>query len=528
MPFESPGQQKREHDHRISIRQWIVGSVMISIGIIIGLLLATDVNWFSTGRSVQEPTAAATSPSPAPTPPNGAFNSGNSGNSGSAADQLFVNVAETTTPAVVNISTSRVIKGHQGGSQQNPLFEDPFFRRFFGDDFSRQFEAPQSRREQSLGSGVIVDSNGYIVTNNHVVAQADEIKVLLADKREFTGKVVGSDPKTDVAVVKINATNLPTIPWGDSGELRVGEYVLAIGNPFGLNQTVTMGIISAVGRANVGIADYEDFIQTDAAINPGNSGGALVNTRGQLIGVNTAIFSRSGGYMGIGFAVPSNMVRLVMTSLIKEGKVIRGWLGVSIQEVTSELAKQFGLKEAKGALVSDVLKATPADRAGLKRGDVIIKYNGHDIANAGQLRNLVAETVVGQQVAVVIIRDKREKELTVKIDEQPKDIAGGGGAAAPSENEVLSGLEVRQLTPDLADQLNLPHTITGVVITNVESGSLAEEAGVRAGDVITEIDRQAVKNLDDYRRIGKQLQAGESVLLLLNRNGQMLFVTLSP
>jgi serine protease Do len=453
-----------------------------------------------------------------------------SGSAGSSvANQLFVSVAESTTPAVVNISTSRVIKGRQGGSQQNPLFEDPFFRRFFGDDFSRQFEAPQSRREQSLGSGVIVDPNGYIITNNHVVAQADEIKVLLADKREFTGKVVGSDPKTDVAVVKINATNLPTIPWGDSGELKVGEYVLAIGNPFGLNQTVTMGIISAVGRANVGIADYEDFIQTDAAINPGNSGGALVNTRGQLIGVNTAIFSRSGGYMGIGFAVPSDMVRLVMTSLIKEGKVIRGWLGVSIQEVTSELAKQFGLKEAKGALVSDVLKDTPADRAGLKRGDVIIKYNGHDIANAGQLRNLVAETVVGQQVAVVIIRDKREKELTVKIEEQPKDIAGaGGGSVAPTENEVLSGLEVRQLTPDLAEQLNLPHATTGVVITNVESGSLAEEAGVRAGDVITEINRQAVKSLDDYRRIGRQLQAGESVLLLLNRNGQMLFVTLSP
>jgi serine protease Do len=525
MPFESPGQQKQERDHRIPIRQWIVGSVMISIGIIIGLLLATDVKWFSTDRSVQEPMAAATSPSPAPTLPNGALNPGNSG---SAANQLFVSVAESTTPAVVNISTSRVVKGRQGGSQ-NPLFDDPFFRRFFGDDFSHQFEAPQSRREQSLGSGVIVDPNGYIVTNNHVVTQADEIKVLLADKREFTGKIVGSDPKTDVAVVKINATNLPTIPWGDSGELKVGEYVLAIGNPFGLNQTVTMGIISAVGRANVGIADYEDFIQTDAAINPGNSGGALVNTRGQLIGVNTAIFSRSGGYMGIGFAVPSNMVRLVMTSLIKEGKVIRGWLGVSIQEVTSELAKQFGLKEAKGALISDVLKDTPADRAGLKRGDVIIKYNGHDIANAGQLRNLVAETVVGQQVAVVIIRDKREKKLTVKIDEQPKDIAaGGGGSAAPSESEVLSGLEVRQLTPDLADQLNLPHSTTGVVITNVENGSLAEEAGVRAGDVITEIDRQAVKNLDDYRRIGRKLQAGESVLLLLNRNGQMLFVTLTP
>jgi serine protease Do len=524
MAFDSQGRPERGAERRISIRQWIVGSVMISIGIIIGLLLATDIDWFPSSRTVQEPTAAATSPTPVP------LRTGGPPPPASASDnQLFVKVAEAATPAVVNVSTSRVIKGRQGSSQQNPLFEDPFFRRFFGDDFFRQFETPPSRREQSLGSGVIVDPKGYIVTNNHVVAQADEIKVLLADKREFTGKVVGSDPKTDVAVVKIDATGLPTIPWGDSSELKVGEYVLAIGNPFGLNQTVTMGIISAVGRANVGIADYEDFIQTDAAINPGNSGGALVNTRGELIGVNTAIFSRSGGYMGIGFAVPSNMVRLVMTSLIKEGKVTRGWLGVSIQEVTSELAKQFGLQEAKGALVSDVLKDTPADRAGVKRGDIIVKYNGHDIENAGQLRNLVAETEVGRQVDVTVVRDKREKTLTVKIDEQPKELAGGGGgSAAPSDNEVLSGLEVQQLTPELADQLNLPHSLTGVVITNVEDGSLAEEAGVRAGDVIVEINRQPIKSLNDYRRIGRQLKAGESVLLLLNRNGQMLFVTLSP
>jgi serine protease Do len=505
---------------------------MISVGIIIGLLLAMDVNWLSTGHSVQEPAAAATSPTPAPSRSNGANGTGSSGLPAPALpvdDQLFVRMAEAATPAVVNISTSRVIKGRQGGSQQNPLFEDPFFRRFFGDDFFRQFETPQSRREQSLGSGVIVDPNGYIVTNNHVIAQADEIKVLLSDKREFAGKVVGTDPKTDVAVIKIDATNLPTIPWGDSGQLRVGEYVLAIGNPFGLNQTVTMGIISAVGRANVGIADYEDFIQTDAAINPGNSGGALVNSRGELLGVNTAIFSRSGGYMGIGFAVPSNMVRLVMTSLIKEGKVTRGWLGVSIQEVSSELAKQFGLKEARGALVSDVLKETPADRAGLKRGDVVVKYNGHDVTNAGQLRNLVAETPVGRQVAVVVIREKRDKELTVKIEEQPKEVAGSSsGSAAPSENEALAGLEVQQLTPELADQLNLPHATTGVVIVNVEGGSAAEEAGVRAGDLLVEINRQAVKNFDDYRRIVRQLQANESVLLLLKRNGQTLFVTVSP
>ncbi|MEW6324914.1 MAG: DegQ family serine endoprotease [Nitrospirota bacterium] len=501
-----------------ALRQAVVGSVMITVGIIIGLVLATDFEWFRPGHAVGEPPVAAQAQAPArpALPPiNG-------------DDQLFVRVAEATTPSVVNISTSRTIKGRRGAP--SPFFNDPFFERFFGEDFFRQFEQPQSRREQSLGSGVIVDPNGYIVTNNHVIAQADEIKVLLSDKREFTGKMVGTDPKTDVAVIKIEAKNLPTIPWGDSTGLKVGEYVLAIGNPFGLNQTVTMGIVSAVGRANVGIADYEDFIQTDAAINPGNSGGALVNSRGELIGVNTAIFSRSGGYMGIGFAVPSNMVRLVMTSLIKEGKVVRGWLGVSIQEVTSELAKQFDVKEGRGALVSDVLKDTPAERAGLKRGDVIIRYNAREVSNASQLRNLVAETPVGEKVRVLVIRDKREKELEVKIDEQPKEAAAldGGPGGEPLENEALAGLNVQELTPELADRLNLPHGTTGVVVAQVDEGSAAETAGVQSGDVIVEINRRAIRTVDDYRKFVRSLKGGEAVLLLLNRNGQMLFLTVSP
>ena len=508
---------QRRRPEGATLKQLVLGSVMVVVGIMIGLLLALDLEWFSPGHAVNDPPVASPSPATAARPVSlpGVDN------------QLFVRVAEATTPSVVNISTSRVIKGRRGAPPA-PFFNDPFFERFFGDDFFRQFEQPQSRREQSLGSGVIVDSNGYIVTNNHVIAQADEIAVLLSDKREFAGKVVGTDPKTDIAVIKIEAKSLPTIPWGDSNGLKVGEYVLAIGNPFGLNQTVTMGIISAVGRANVGIADYEDFIQTDAAINPGNSGGALVNARGELIGVNTAIFSRSGGYMGIGFAVPSNMVRLVMTSLIKEGKVVRGWLGVSIQEVTSELAKQFGVQEAKGALVSDVLKETPAERAGLKRGDVIIRYNGREVSNAGQLRNLVAETPVGEKVRVVVIRDKREKEVEVKIEEQPKEVAAGGGPGGePLANEALAGVGAQELTPELADRLNLPRGTAGVVVTQVEEGSVAEAAGVRAGDVIVEINRQPVKSLDDYRKITKALRAGESVLLLLNRNGQMLFLTIS-
>jgi serine protease Do len=489
---------------------------MVAIGIMIGLALTVEVDWWSTGRTVNE---AVSSPAPPaatarlalPLP--------------GVDDQLFVRMADATTPSVVNISTTRVIKGRHGGAP-SPFFNDPFFERFFGDEFFRQFEQPQSRREQSLGSGVIVDSEGYIITNNHVIAQADEIKVLLSDKREFTGKVVGTDPKTDVAVIKIDAKELPVIPWGDSNQLRVGEYVLAIGNPFGLNQTVTMGIISAVGRANVGIADYEDFIQTDAAINPGNSGGALVNTRGELIGVNTAIFSRSGGYMGIGFAVPSNMVRLVMTSLIKEGKVVRGWLGVSIQEVTSELARQFGLKESRGALVSDVLKDTPAERAGLKRGDVILRYDGREVSNASQLRNLVAETPVGRTVRLAVIRDKREREIDVKLTEQPKEVAAAPGEGESLENEALTGVGVQELDPEMADRLSLPRG--AVVVSQVEEGSVAEAAGVRAGDVMVEINRRAIKSLDDYRKTTRALRADESVLLLLNRNGQMLFLTISP
>ena len=284
-----------------------------------------------------------------------------------ASNETFVKIAKEAMASVVNISATKRTTQTPG---TNPLFEDPFFRRFFGEEFERRFQQPRERQEQGLGSGVIVSDDGYIVTNNHVVEQADDLMVLLGDKRKFPAKLIGTDPKTDLAVIKIEATGLATLPWGNSTTLEVGELVLAVGNPFGLNQTVTMGIISAVGRANVGIVDYENFIQTDAAINPGNSGGALVNLQGQLIGINTAIFSRTGGYMGIGFAIPSQMVKSVMQSLIGHGKVIRGWLGVSIQELTQDLATQFDAPDTQGALVGDVFTESPAGQAGLKRGDV--------------------------------------------------------------------------------------------------------------------------------------------------------------
>src|SRR5207249_3993968 len=301
--------------------------------------------------------------------------------------------------------------------------------------FRRRFEAPQDRRERSLGSGVIADPSGYIITNNHVVSKADEIRVLLSDKRELKAKVVGTDPKTDIAVIQVEAKDLPTIPWADSDKLQVGEYVLAIGNPFGLNQTVTMGIISAVGRANVGIAEYEDFIQTDAAINPGNSGGALVNVRGELIGINTAIFSQSGGYMGIGFAVPSNMVRSVMEQLLKGGKVIRGYLGVSIQELTQDLAKQFGASETKGVLISDVLADSPARRARLEQGGVVVasvadgsptgeagvqvgvvitEVNRKPIATLRDLQNVTDKLLPRDPALVLVHRNGRSLYLTIK------------------------------------------------------------------------------------------------------------------
>ena len=303
----------------------------------------------------------------------------------SGLSEALADVADAVRPAVVNISTTSVV--NMEDSPYGDMFNDPFFRHFFGDGHPGM---KRKYKSSALGSGVIVNENGFILTNNHVVKGADEIKVILYDKREFKGKVVGTDPRTDLSVVKIEATNLPTLTLGDSSTLKTGDVVLAIGNPFGLNQTITMGIVSAVGRSNIGLADFEDFIQTDAAINPGNSGGALVNGRGELVGINTAIFSTSGGYMGIGFAIPSDMAKSVMDSIIKHGKVIRGWLGVSIQNLTPDLAKSLGIKETEGALIAGVENSSPADKAGLKRGDLITEMNGKKITDATTLRNVVA------------------------------------------------------------------------------------------------------------------------------------------
>jgi serine protease Do len=333
-------------------------------------------------------------------------------------EQSLSAVARRAMPAVVNIASTRVYQT-PGGPPPSSLFQDPFFRDFFGDDFFRFFGVPRERVERSLGSGVLVSEDGYIITNNHVVSEATQVTVSLADKREFEAEVVGSDPKTDVALLKIDGTDLPIVPLENSDRARVGDIVLAIGNPFGIGQTVTMGIISATGRSKVGIVDYEDFIQTDAAINPGNSGGALVNIEGDLVGINTAIISRTGGYQGIGFAIPSNIAKAVMDALVKHGRMIRGWLGVSVQEITPQIAAEFGLKKPGGALIVEVSPRSPAAKAGLRRGDIIVRYGDETIKEAIELRNLVADTPINKKIGLTVWRDGKRVQVRVVIKEPP-------------------------------------------------------------------------------------------------------------
>jgi serine protease Do len=440
-------------------------------------------------------------------------------------------VAAVATPSVVNISTTRVIKAREDGAFD--LFNDPFFRRFFGDQVPHP-DIPKEHKEQSLGSGVIVSEDGYIITNNHVIEKAQEIKVLLLNKKDYKAKVIGADPKTDIAVIKIEATGLPALPWGDSTKLRVGEIVFAIGNPFGLNQTVTMGVISAVGRANVGIADYEDFIQTDAAINPGNSGGGLINAKGELIGINTAILSRTGGYQGIGFAVPSSMARQVMDSLIKYKKVVRGWLGVSIQDITSDLADEFGVKDLKGALVSGVMKGSPAEKAGIRQGDVILQYNGRDVEDTGHLRNMVSQTPIGTMAKIKILRQKKEIEVEVKVIELSKKMAeaspGNEDSEKPAEEEssALAGLTVRELTPELVNHFGFESGEKGVVVVKVEASSRIYDAGIRPGDIILQVNQKNIETLGEYKIAASRTKAKDRILLLVRRKGQDLFVTIKP
>jgi serine protease Do len=435
---------------------------------------------------------------------------------------VIADVAEKRIHSVVNISSTKIIKTHQG-QQYHPFFNDPLFQHFFGQKF---FNIPRERREKSLGSGVIVSKDGLVLTNNHVVENAEEILVTLSDEREMEAEMVGTDPISDVAVLRIKGdlAGIEPIPIGDSAELRLGEIVLAMGNPFGLDHTVTMGIVSATGRANVGITDYEDFIQTDAAINPGNSGGALINLKGELVGINTAIISRSGGYQGIGFAIPSNMAHSIMNSLVKHGKVIRGWLGVSIQDLDQELATAMGLDQTSGVLVSEVVEDSPAQKVGIKRGDVIRKINGKQVNNTGQLRSTVAALGAGTKITIDYIRNKKEKTGTVVLGQLPENLADH--SFFEKEYGVLSGITIAPLGDDTKSKFQIPDQVNqGVIITSIQEGSPAQMANLRPGDIILEINRMEVNSVEDFREAYKRSPTGDT-LLLVYRNGRTYYLVL--
>jgi serine protease Do len=441
-------------------------------------------------------------------------------------NRAYEKIAETVTPAIVNIRTTQVIK-----VQQSPFFMDPFFRQFFGDGFG-QFGIPREQRQHALGSGVIVSADGYIVTNNHVIAKATDVEVMLSDKRTFKAKVVGADPRTDVAVIKVDGKDLPTVPWGDSNTLRPGDTVMAFGNPFGLNFAVTRGSVNAVGRSGLGIETYEDFIQTDAAINPGNSGGALVNVRGQVVGINTAILSASqgpdgqGGFNGIGFAIPANVVKHVMESLIKTGKVSRGYLGISIGDLNPALARQFKVPDVSGVLVNQVEAGSAAEKGGMKQGDVIRTLNGQKVDSADRLRALVAGINPGTEVTLGILRDGKPETLKITLAEQPANMAGPGGAEKGPSEGTLRGISVQNLTPSLRQQLELAPNAHGVVITDLDPDSPAAQTGLQRGDVIESINRQPVSSTSDFNRLAAGAKG--DVLLRVNRQGNSAYVVISP
>jgi Do/DeqQ family serine protease len=427
-----------------------------------------------------------------------------------ALEDAFVSVADRVTPAVVNVSVKPKRVAPEGESPER----EERFREFFGPEFFERFFRRRQPREdvRSTGSGVIVDPQGYILTNNHVVENADSVEVRLSDDRKFKAAIVGRDPKTDLAVLKIDApgSSLPVAVLGDSDKLHAGQWAIAIGNPFGLDRTVTIGHISATGRTQVGVATYEAFIQTDASINPGNSGGPLLDIEGKVVGINTAIVS-SG--QGIGFSIPINMAREIMTQLISKGRVVRGWLGIVIQELTPELAEGFGVKKDSGVLVADVMKDSPAEGAGLKAGDVIVEFNGAPVKSVTELQKRVAAVEPGRAAPLVVIRDKVATPLSVKIGEQPSE-----EATAPQPAEETLGLTVEPLTPEATQRFKLTAT-SGVVVTDVEPGSSGDQAGIRAGDAILEINRQPVKDVDSFRRIVSSVKPGDVVPVYVQRGG---------
>lgn len=500
---------------KIKNKKLLIALVSVVIGMLLGLIIASNLNWTQNSLAGNNPSQLETAQSNSPNLINSDLE---------ATSRGFVEIAKRIIPTVVSITSEKVVK--VDGPFSNFFHNDEFFRRFFPD----MGDGQQEFRQKGLGSGVIVSPDGYVLTNYHVVKEADELNVII-DKKQYDAKIIGTDPASDIAVIKIDANNLPAVVLGNSDKLEVGELVLAVGSPFDLRleHTVTSGIISAKGRSlNLGgELTYQDFIQTDAAINPGNSGGALVNIRGELIGINTAIFAgNTGGNIGIGFAIPINLAKNVMNDLIKHGKVYRGYLGVYITTPDNELSEALKLKDAKGALINEVAKDTPADRAGLKKYDVIIEVDGKKIEDSQSLTNMIAGYSPGSSIHLKFIRDGKINETTIMLGERP-DETSERSSLLRQQGTVLEklGLELSDLTRRLRENYGYENE-EGVLVTNVRGGSIAEEKGFRAGDLIKEIDRQKVTSVRELEVIIGKQKEGQIILFQMQRESRNFFVAL--